>query len=963
MFDDLQDLFGHSNAFGPNAARKPAKAVSNSPFDRLHPEDRKALASPETLRSPLVRRWLKFPDPAPETLNARQANPPGATAAGDPDRYEVLAGWQVPGDWDLKDLGRAALDNATKAGSLDGDRPAAPPLAAAAGVDAHGPDGGRSAAGQVRAAKTIRARAANARPEPLKKPAAAKASHTGLQSPAASGRNPALGPQRSEKGPAPGDIENSVTGPAADLPAALWREIGSRLLDARHRPTGSRPTTPALSSIDLEQQARRRCEAAHDAGVIATAQSADPKLPGNTERATVNSALLAGTKYRQNRAARAKENETAAPLAAYRNRYLTFEREAAHARDKALRARFAGDDLAARRYERDAEGYRNAAEATLDDARNAGIDPQQVKAEAGPAGGQDADGQPSARSVDPAGTAAEFKQKNTLSNADRAVARAFARRDALRAESLKAAEARKHAGLGDIEHEADRREQERRQRAADTAFRTGANPESSSMQTMLHGIDVAIEYGAISRNYRPWLERVFDARTRAGSHLHLAILDRLTVLRRERRAVFDTLSPRLRTAVAVHRHIVATQGEIDGRDESAANREAIRRRASLVRSAVHDLHKRDGLKTLGFVADWLPVIGELKSGGEALIALRNYIAARERGDSKAAQEYREEAAWGLVGLVPLLGYSRKGRKLLRQLAAPVAKLSVKAGDAFARKIEEAVARHTRKRGNEAEPEDLRDNFEPAPKREFSERWAARRKVAILRHYGKNPKQENLKLDNLFPNGMAGLSKEQRAAANIAVARAKGGAGQSKVNRLLRDGGFVTATKGSGRTVTLEKRQRRYDIATTDKFRSFLGLFVFPGTHKGTIGNNRTVQIEIKSGDAGKTFRQGEIDEKVKKAAQRGNPMEVANRKDGLVIVGVEDMQLPTHWIDKEEFAAKLEKSLIGEFGRKRTDAFLKDLDDFYRNSTDENPIPIGVVLLYLAGSLHRLDGEDERNRP
>ena len=91
--------------------------------------------------------------------------------------------------------------------------------------------------------------------------------------------------------------------------------------------------------------------------------------------------LLAGTKYRQNRAARAKENETAAPLAAYRNRYLTFEREAAHARDKALRARFAGDDLAARRYERDAEGYRNAAEATLDDARNAGIDPQQVEAE------------------------------------------------------------------------------------------------------------------------------------------------------------------------------------------------------------------------------------------------------------------------------------------------------------------------------------------------------------------------------------------------------------------------------------------------------------------------------------------------------------------------------------------------------------------------------------------------------
>ena len=371
MFDDLQDLFGHADAFGP-PARRSAPPFSDSPFVRLHPEDRKALARPDTLRSPLVRRWLNFPDPAPESPKARQAAPAGVPAAEDRGRYEVLAGWQVPSDWDLKDLGRAALDNATKAGSPDGDRPAAPPLAAASGVDAHGPDGGRSVAGQVRAAKTIRARAANARPEPLKKPAAAKASHTGLQSPAASGRNPALGPQRSEKGPAPGDIENSVTGPAADLPAALWREIGSRLLDTRN--------LIKQTSIDLEQQAGDDAKA-HDAGVIATAQSADPKLPGNTERATVNSVLLAGAKYRQNRAARAKENETAAPLAAYRNRYLTFEREAAHARDKALRARFAGDDLAARRYERDAEGYRNAAEATLDDARNAGIDPQQVEAE------------------------------------------------------------------------------------------------------------------------------------------------------------------------------------------------------------------------------------------------------------------------------------------------------------------------------------------------------------------------------------------------------------------------------------------------------------------------------------------------------------------------------------------------------------------------------------------------------
>ena len=138
---------------------------------------------------------------------------------------------------------------------------------------------------------------------------------------------------------------------------------------------------------------------------------------------------------------------------------------------------------------------------------------------------------------------------------------------------------------------------------------------------------------------------------------------------------------------------------------------------------------------------------------------------------------------------------------------------------------------------------------------------------------------------------------------------------------------------------------------------------FPGTHKGAIRNNKTIQIEVKSGNAEKKPRQWKIDKEVKEAARQGNPKEVAARNDGLVIVGIEDLQLPTHWIDKDDFATGLGELLPKHFGRKRIDAFLKDLDDFYRNSTNENPIPIGVVLLYLAGSLHRLDGEDERNRP
>ena len=687
MFDDLQDLFDHSNAFGPNVAHKPAKAISASPFDRLHPEDRNALASPETLRSPFVRRWLNIPDPAPETLNARQASPPGATAAGDPDRYEVLAGWQVPDDWDLKDLGRAALDNATKAGSPDGARPAAPPLAAAAGVDAQGPDGGRSAAGQVRAAKTIRARAAQTHPARPKKPANDKTAGKGAGSLGVSAPAPTPAPTIPARGRALGEPEDLVDGPAAGLPAALWREIGGSLLDARDR--------IKRTSIDLEGR-HGDDAAAHDAGVIATAQSADPKLPGHTERATVNSALLAGTKYRKSRAEKAPETQRAKTVASFRERYRTFRREAAHARDKAAQARDDGDDPAASRHTLDAEKFHEAAKAVLADARNTGIDPQQFAIEsAGSSGGRGADVEPSEARARPAGATNGAERKRPQGVAAHPIARAVQTRK-IRVER------EMHAGLGDIEYEADRRE---RQQAADAAFRAGGRPDPDRTGRMLRGIDIAAEHGAFPRRIRPDLVRLFGYGTRTVSdprlaHRYLAVLDRLAQLRERRPAIFDTLPPRLRTAVAVHRHIAGKLGGVDPGDRSAATLEALRRRSDLIERTVVDLHNPDGLKTLGLVADWLPVIGEFKSGVEALIALRNYIAARERGDSKAAGKYREEAAWGLVGLVPLLGYSRKGRKLLRQLAAPVAKLSVKAGDAFARKIEEAVARRRPKRGNQ-----------------------------------------------------------------------------------------------------------------------------------------------------------------------------------------------------------------------------------------------------------------------
>lgn len=63
------------------------------------------------------------------------------------------------------------------------------------------------------------------------------------------------------------------------------------------------------------------------------------------------------------------------------------------------------------------------------------------------------------------------------------------------------------------------------------------------------------------------------------THRYLTVFDRLAVLRARRPAVFDTLPPRLRTAVAVHRHIGGRLGGVELDDGSAANFEAFHRRS------------------------------------------------------------------------------------------------------------------------------------------------------------------------------------------------------------------------------------------------------------------------------------------------------------------------------------------------------------------------------------------------
>ncbi len=129
---DMTDFF--QNPF----ALPTGRAASTDPFGQLRPEDRWRLASDKVLGSNLGRRILGLPDRKPERNRGASADtavemPTGVEAGWDFGAgYEAISGWTVPLDADLKDLGRAALDNARRAG----ERP--------------------SQAGQVRAAERLR---------------------------------------------------------------------------------------------------------------------------------------------------------------------------------------------------------------------------------------------------------------------------------------------------------------------------------------------------------------------------------------------------------------------------------------------------------------------------------------------------------------------------------------------------------------------------------------------------------------------------------------------------------------------------------------------------------------------------------------------------------------------------------------------------------------------------------------
>ncbi len=493
------------------------------------------------------------------------------------------------------------------------------------------------------------------------------------------------------------------------------------------------------------------------------------------------------------------------------------------------------------------------------------------------------------------------------------------------AEDRDRAEAHKHAGPGDIEHEAERRERQRRQRAADRAFRTGRGRGSGAVRTVQRGLDIAIEHGALPRIYRPWLERTFGPRASSGSpEAYLAALDRLTALRDRRRAVFDTLSARLQTAVAVHRHIETKYGGTGANGGPQGGPEARRRRAALVQGAVDDLHRPDVLKNLGLAADWLPVIGEIKSGGEALIALRNAIAARERGDSKAAARYGEEAAWGIFGAIPGLSYTRKGRALLKRLAAPVGKLNAKAGREFARKVEETV---------------------------FG-RIVAQRRLAIFEGNWEDPSIRKFDPKEVFGDSLGKMDENELDEAIRLIRFAKGSAAEKTVNRTMQRAGFETSTERSGRAVNPDELGTRiYDIGSPQAVKSVAGLFLAPRDYKGTAKGGKITVVEVRSDLAQGTAKQRAKDEAVKTAIGRGDFPEILTTDGQQVVADLRLFRVPIHQIDKKDLVESVQNMLARRFDKQTIDDLVKDIEAFHRRSRDGEAKPFGIVMLYLASRL------------
>ncbi len=408
------------------------------------------------------------------------------------------------------------------------------------------------------------------------------------------------------------------------------------------------------------------------------------------------------------------------------------------------------------------------------------------------------------------------------------------------------------------------------------------------------------------------------------AHRYLAVLDRLARLHERRPAVFDTLPPRLRTAVAVHRHIGDRLGGVDPGDRSAASLEALRRRSDLVERTVADLHNPDGLKTLSLAADWLPAIGEVKSGVEALIALRNHAEARERGDSKAAEKYREEAAWGMVGAIPGLSYTKRGRRLLKALAAPVAKLNARAGREFARKVDDIL---------------------------FG-RINAQRRAAIFEGNWNDPSIQKFDPYEVFGDTLRKMDEDDLDDAIRLLRFAKGSAAEKTVDRTMQRAGFATSTEGSGRAVNPSKLGTRiYDIGTPHAVKSVAGLFLAPRQYKGTVRNGKITVVEVRSDLAQGTAKQKAKDDAVDKAIERGDLPEVLTTDSQQVVADLRLFRVPIHQIDKKDLVESVKDMLAGRFGRQTIDDLVKDIEEFHRRSRDGDAKPFGIVMLYLASRL------------
>ena len=202
------------------------------------------------------------------------------------------------------------------------------------------------------------------------------------------------------------------------------------------------------------------------------------------------------------------------------------------------------------------------------------------------------------------------------------------------------AERRKHAGLGDIEHEAARARIEARQAAATEDFAPN-DPQGSRLHYSAGpAVEAAREVNRLRRD-RPdiWKRRADAVRRKAAA-----------------------------VGAAQSGMGAGAAGGPDGRD-----RAILLGADDLLRDIAAEGNRRTAadLSRAGFdlLTDLAPIVGDIKAAAEARDFLRRADAAEKTGDAGRAAELRALAGLSLASIVPLARAARAGKKMAARIAA------------------------------------------------------------------------------------------------------------------------------------------------------------------------------------------------------------------------------------------------------------------------------------------------------